>query len=162
MIWHKSFGGAGLKRSLFFIEFDPNAFVSVSCGTLSSVPSSRFHRDLVARPRERRSAIRRGPDRQLSFLPEPEVAQAVEDVAQNTIIRGTKEYNKDEYIAGAVAAYLDARVSALDRKAAKYSTKCGNRRLIPEISKSERRRSGTLAVRYVVQPQGDQKHGSAN
>ena len=37
-------------------------------------------------------------------LPEPEVAQAVEDVAQNTIIRGTKEYNKDEYIAGAVAA----------------------------------------------------------
>src|ERR1700693_68853 len=37
-------------------------------------------------------------------LPEPEVAQVVEDVAGNAIIRGTKEYNKDEYITGAVAA----------------------------------------------------------
>lgn len=37
-------------------------------------------------------------------LPEPEVAQVVEDVAANTIIRGTKEYNKDEFVAGAVAA----------------------------------------------------------
>jgi hypothetical protein len=37
-------------------------------------------------------------------LPEPEVAQAVEDVVQNTLIRGTKEYNKDEYVSKAVAA----------------------------------------------------------
>jgi len=34
-------------------------------------------------------------------FPEDEVAQVVQEVIQNGIIRGTKEYNKDEYIAGA-------------------------------------------------------------
>ena len=34
-------------------------------------------------------------------MPEAEVAQAVDEVVKNTIIRGTKEYNKDEYVAGA-------------------------------------------------------------
>jgi len=33
--------------------------------------------------------------------PEAEVEQVVQDVAQNGIIRGTKEYNKDENIGGA-------------------------------------------------------------
>src|SRR5207302_2855651 len=37
-------------------------------------------------------------------MPEGEVTQAVDDVAKNGIIRGTKEYNKDEYVAGANAA----------------------------------------------------------
>jgi len=37
-------------------------------------------------------------------MPESEVAQVVEDVAQNGVIRGTKEYNKDEFISGAKAA----------------------------------------------------------
>src|SRR5229473_2399540 len=36
-------------------------------------------------------------------FPETEVSQAVEDVVQNGIIRGSKEYNKDEYITGAKA-----------------------------------------------------------
>src|ERR1700726_4058300 len=36
--------------------------------------------------------------------PESEVVQVVEDIAQNGIIRGTKEYNKDEYVAGAKSA----------------------------------------------------------
>ena len=34
---------------------------------------------------------------------EAEVVQAVQDVVQNGIIRGTREYNKDEYITGATA-----------------------------------------------------------
>ena len=87
-------------------------------------------------------------------LPEPEVAQVVEDVAQNTIIRGTKEYNKDEYITGAVAApstpffpewtgggkvFYKVRKHALDPRNFKDSGDVG-----------------TLAVRYVVQVEGFQ------
>src|SRR5205807_869030 len=37
-------------------------------------------------------------------MAEDEVAKAVEEVAQNGVIRGTKEYNKDEYVTGAVVA----------------------------------------------------------
>ena len=86
-------------------------------------------------------------------LPEPEVAQVVEEAVENTIIRGTKEYNKDEYVAGAVAApstpvfpkwteggrvFYKVRKQALDPRNFKDSSDVG-----------------TLAVRYVVKPQGD-------
>ena len=37
-------------------------------------------------------------------LPETEVEQVVEEVAQDGVIRGTKEYNKDEFVGGAKAA----------------------------------------------------------
>src|SRR5258708_36633151 len=37
-------------------------------------------------------------------LPVSEVEQVVEDVVQNGVIRGTKEYNKDEFVSGAKAA----------------------------------------------------------
>src|SRR5580658_5813437 len=37
-------------------------------------------------------------------FPESEVSQVLQDVVQNGIIRGTKEYNKDEYISGAMPA----------------------------------------------------------
>ena len=86
-------------------------------------------------------------------LPEPEVAQAVADVVQNTLIRGTKEYNKDEYVSKAVAAtstplfpkwtgvgkvFYKVREQALDPRNFKDSSDLG-----------------TLAVRYVVQAQGE-------
>lgn len=85
--------------------------------------------------------------------PEDEVAQVVSDVVQNGIIRGTKEYNKDEYITGAVAAastplfpewtdggkvFYKVRKQALDPRNFKDSSDVG-----------------TLAVRYVVQSQGE-------
>jgi hypothetical protein len=82
-----------------------------------------------------------------------EVTQAVEDVAGNGIIRGTKEYNKDEYIAGAEAApsttvfprWTDpGKVFYKVRKAA-----------INPWNFKDSNDVGTLAVRYVVQPQGD-------
>jgi hypothetical protein len=47
-------------------------------------------------------------------LPEPEVAQVVEDVAQNTIIRGTKEYDKDEFVQGSGRGHVDAGFSGMD------------------------------------------------
>lgn len=85
--------------------------------------------------------------------PESEVEQVVADVAQNGIIRGTKEYNKDEYVTGAVAAdsceifphwteggkiFFKVRKEALDPRNFKDSSDIG-----------------TLAVRYVVQGHSD-------
>lgn len=86
-------------------------------------------------------------------LSEAEVAPAVEDVAQNSIIRGTKEYNNDEYIAGAVAA---TSTSAFPdwTEGGKVFYKVRKQTLDPRNFKNSGD-LGTLAVRYVVQPQGD-------
>jgi polyhydroxyalkanoate synthesis regulator phasin len=86
-------------------------------------------------------------------LPEPEVAQVVEDVAQNTIVRGTKEYNKDEYVAGAVAA-TSTPVFPAWTEGGKVFYKVRKQALDPRNFKNSGD-VGTLAVRYVVQPQGD-------
>jgi hypothetical protein len=86
-------------------------------------------------------------------FPENEVAQVVQDVVQNGIIRGTKEYNKDEYVSGAVPqssvklfpawtgggqVFYKVKVHALDPRNFKDSGDMG-----------------MLAVRYIVQAQGD-------
>ena len=86
---------------------------------------------------------------------EAEVLQAVQDVVADGIIQGSQEYNKDEYISGAQAAdstpvfptwsgpgrvFYKVRQNALDPRNFKDS---GD--------------SGTLAVRYVVQP-ADEKN----
>jgi Skp family chaperone for outer membrane proteins len=86
---------------------------------------------------------------------EQELRQAVQDVVSDGIIQGSKEYNKDEYVAGAEAAdstpvfpkwtgpgqaFYKLRKNALDPRNFKDS---GD--------------SGTLVVRYVVQP-GDDKN----
>jgi len=86
-------------------------------------------------------------------VPERELLQAVQDVADDGIIQGSKEYNKDEYVGGADAAdstavfpkwtgpgqaFYKVRKNALDPRNFKDS---GD--------------SGTLAVRYVVQKADD-------
>jgi hypothetical protein len=86
-------------------------------------------------------------------FPESEVEQVVQDVVQNGIIRGTKEYNKDEYISDAIEAtstnvfperidggkiFYKVRLKALDPRNFKDSNDVG-----------------TLAVRYIVKAQGD-------
>ncbi len=86
-------------------------------------------------------------------LPEPEVAQVVDDVAQNTIIHGSKEYNKDEYIAGAVAAASSPLFPAWT-EGGKVFYKVRKQALDPRNFKNAGD-VGTLTVRYVVQPQGD-------
>src|SRR5436190_3985707 len=83
-------------------------------------------------------------------VPENELLQAVQEVVADGIIQGSKEYNKDEYIAGADAAdespvfpkwsgpgkaFYKVRLNALDPRNFKDTTD-----------------AGTLAVRYVVQP----------
>ncbi|MGA7078427.1 MAG: hypothetical protein WBQ43_08325 [Terriglobales bacterium] len=85
-------------------------------------------------------------------LPEPEVAQVVEDVAQNTIIRGTKEYDKDEYVKGAVEA-ASTRVFPEWTEGGKVFYKVKTNALDPRNFKDSGD-LGTLAVRYVVQVQG--------
>ena len=86
-------------------------------------------------------------------LPEPEVAQVTQDVAQNTIIHGTKEYNQDEYIAGAVEA-TSTPVFPAWTEGGKVFYKIRNQALDPRNFKDSGD-LGILAVRYVVQPQGD-------
>jgi hypothetical protein len=85
-------------------------------------------------------------------LPEHEVAQVVEDVAGNTIIRGTKEYDKDQYVMGAVAA-TSTRVFPAWTEGGKVFYKVRTQALDPRNFK-DGGDLGTLAVRYVVQPQG--------
>jgi hypothetical protein len=86
-------------------------------------------------------------------FPEADVKQAVKEVSENGIIRGSKEYERDQYITGAEVAnsvrgfpdwqeggqvFYKVRTHALDPRNFKESGDVG-----------------TLAVRYVVQAQGD-------
>jgi hypothetical protein len=86
-------------------------------------------------------------------FPESEVIQAVEDVAQNGIIRGSKEYNKDEYITGAKAVTASRAFPAWT-DGGKVFYKVRTNALDPRNFRNGGD-LGTLTVRYVVQPQGD-------
>lgn len=86
-------------------------------------------------------------------LPESEVAQVVEDVAQNGVIRGTKEYNKDEFVSGAKAA-TSSRVFPAWNEGGKVFYKVREQAIDPRNFKDSSD-AGTLVVRYVVQAQGD-------
>lgn len=88
-------------------------------------------------------------------FPENEVVQVVQDIVQNGIIRGTKEYSKDEYVSGAAAAN-STRVFAEWTEGGKVFYKVRLKALDPWNFKDSSD-VGTLAVRYVVQPQDD-KH----
>lgn len=82
---------------------------------------------------------------------ESEVTQVVQDVIQDGVIRGTKEYNKDEYVMGATAVST-TRVFP-EKVDGKVFYKVRLKALDPRNFKDSGD-SGTLAVRYIVQPQG--------
>jgi hypothetical protein len=86
---------------------------------------------------------------------ESEVSQVVQETVQNGIIRGTKEYSKDEYISGAEAA-SSTRVFPAWTEGGKVFYKIRFNALDPQNFKNSGD-VGTLAVRYVVQAQ-DEKH----
>jgi hypothetical protein len=86
-------------------------------------------------------------------FPESEVGQVVQDVSQNGIIRGTKEYNRDEYIAEATAA-TSTRVFPEWTEGGEVFYKVRLKVLDPRNFKDSND-IGTLAVRYVVQGQGE-------
>jgi hypothetical protein len=87
-------------------------------------------------------------------LPEREVEQVVEEVAQSTIIRGTKDYNKDEYVMGAAAA-ASTPVFPAWTEGGKVFYKVKVHALDPRNFKDSGD-LGTLAVRYVVQVEGSE------
>jgi polyhydroxyalkanoate synthesis regulator phasin len=86
-------------------------------------------------------------------LPESEVEQVVADIAQNGVIRGTKEYNKDQFIMGAKAAD-STQVFSPWEQAGKVFYKVREQAIDPRNFK-DTNDVGTLAVRYVVAPQGE-------
>jgi polyhydroxyalkanoate synthesis regulator phasin len=150
VIWDKNFRGEGLNgRALFnpVVVFS-SCYLRVAAAflllTAAAIPSHGREKDVL---QYGAGLIVNVP------LPEPEVAQVVEDVAQNTLIRGTKEYNKDEYVAGAVAA-TSTPVFPAWTEGGKVFYKVRKQALDPRNFKDSGD-VGTLAVRYVVQPQGD-------
>ena len=86
-------------------------------------------------------------------LTESEVEQVVADIAQNGIIRGTKEYNKDEYVSGAQAATSSHSFPEWDQGGQVFY-KVRLQALDPRNFKDSGD-SGTLTVRYVVKAQGE-------
>jgi hypothetical protein len=86
-------------------------------------------------------------------FPESEVTLVVQDVVQDGIIRGTKEYNKDEYVAGATAESSVRGFPALSG-GGKVFYKVRLHALDPRNFKDSGD-IGTLAVRYVVQAQDE-------
>ncbi len=81
--------------------------------------------------------------------PESEVVQAVEDVVNDGIIRGSKEYNKDQYIDQASPA--DSTPLFPEWKGpgkVYYKVRTG---VLAPLNFKESNDQGTLAVRYVVQ-----------
>jgi hypothetical protein len=86
-------------------------------------------------------------------VPAAEVEQVVQDVAQNGVIRGTKEYNKDEFVAGAKVAESSNAFPAWDQ-GGKVIYKVRTQAIDPRNFK-DTSDVGTLAVRYVVLPQGE-------
>lgn len=87
-------------------------------------------------------------------FPESEVAQVVQDVAQNGIIRGTKEYNKDEYVDGAAAVASTRVFPEKAESGTRIFYKVRLKALDPRNFKDSGD-VGTLAVRYILQPQGE-------
>jgi len=145
VIWDKSFRSKGPNR---WVAFDGPALylrvIAVFC--LLALAA------IAAHGREK-NVLEYGAGLIINIpLPEPEVAQVVEDVAQNTIIRGTKEYNKDEYVMGAVAA-TSTPVFPAWTEGGKVFYKVKTHALDPRNFKDSGD-LGTLAVRYVVQVQG--------
>ena len=86
-------------------------------------------------------------------LAESEVAQVVEDVAQNGVIRGTKEYNKDEYVSGAKSE-TSSHVFPAWNEGGKVFYKVRTQAIDPRNFKDSGD-VGTLVVRYVVLAQGN-------
>jgi hypothetical protein len=86
-------------------------------------------------------------------FPESDVTQAVKEVIQNGIIRGSKEYERDQYITGAEVAASTRGFPAWQESGTVFY-KVRTHALDPRNFK-ESGDVGTLAVRYVVQSQGD-------
>ena len=87
--------------------------------------------------------------------PEREVLQAVEDVVNDGIIQGSKEFNKDKYVESATPADSSSLFPEWKGPGQIYY-KVRTQVLAP-LDFKDSRDQGTLAVRYVVQRKDDSK-----
>jgi hypothetical protein len=85
-------------------------------------------------------------------FPESVVEQVIQDISQDGVIHGTKEYNRDEYVSGAVAEE-SPKVFDPWTEAGKAFYKVRTEVLDPRNFKDSED-IGTLEVRYVLLPQG--------
>lgn len=105
-----------------------------------------------ALPRREKDASQYGSGLILNVpFPEAEVSQVVQEIVQNGIIHGTKEYTKDQYLSGAAAA-SSTRLFSERTESGKVFYKIRLKALAPRNFKDSSD-VGTLAVRYVVQAQ---------
>jgi hypothetical protein len=86
-------------------------------------------------------------------FPEADVTQAVKEVIENGIIRGSKEYEREQYVTGAQPA-TSVRGFPVWQEGGAVFYKVRTHALDPRNFK-ESGDVGTLAVRYVLQAQGD-------
>jgi hypothetical protein len=86
-------------------------------------------------------------------FPMADVTHAVNDVIQSGIIRGSKEYDREEYVTGAEVA-TSVRGFPAWQEGGTVFYKVRTHALDPRNFK-ESGDVGTLAVRYVLQPQGE-------
>jgi hypothetical protein len=87
--------------------------------------------------------------------PESEVLQAVEDVVNDGIIQGSKEFNKDKYIENAIPATSSSLFPEWKEAGHVYFKVRAS--VLAPLNFKESRDEGTIAVRYVVQTKGDSK-----
>jgi hypothetical protein len=87
--------------------------------------------------------------------PESEVLQAVEDVVNDGIIQGSKEFNKDKYIESASPATSSSLFPEWKGPGHVYYKV--RARVLAPLNFKESRDEGTLAVRYVVESKSDSK-----
>jgi hypothetical protein len=107
----------------------------------------------AAEPMQARDKATYGAGFAVDFqFPEDEVLRAVQEVVTSGIIRGTKEYNKDEYIDGAEATASSPLFPKWSGPG-KVFYKVRQQALDPRNFK-ESNDVGTLAVRYVVTANG--------
>lgn len=106
--------------------------------------------------RDKKDAIQYGMGLVVNVpAPEADVLKAVEEVVQNGVIRGTKEYAKDEFVSGAAPAN-DSTSFEPWTDGGKIFYKVRQHALDPRNFK-DGGDVGTLAVRYVVMKQ-DETH----
>ena len=150
MIWDTSFCGWGLSGGRIMPRISRDSPLVLRFAIVLLVAAAA----IPAEGREKKDVLVYGAGLIVNIpLPEPEVARVVEDLVANTIIRGTKEYNKDEYVTGAVAA-TSTSVFPAWTEGGKVFYKVRKQVVDPRGFKNSGD-VGTLAVRYVVQPQGD-------
>jgi hypothetical protein len=107
-----------------------------------------------ALPGRKKEAVQYGTGLTVNVeLPPDEVTRVVDEVVQNGIIRGSKEYSKDEYITGATAAKTTSVFPEwMEGGKVFYKQKL---KAIDPLNFKSTNDVGTVAVRYVVQPQSN-------